>query len=215
MDGASPAPLELLPRGRHGLSREQVQESQRTRLLEAMIHLSAERGYPAVTLSMLVRRAHVARRTFYENFADREACFLAAYDYTAAQIIEPLLAAFDPVADIRERASVYMGAVLEALSQRPAVARMLVIEMGAGGPQAIRHRLEMHQRIAGAIVALNRQTRELGFDVPQVSAERALAIVGAVVEVLHAKLESDGAEELPVLREELSAVVAALITGVG
>jgi AcrR family transcriptional regulator len=184
-------------------------------LLEAMIQLSAEQGYPAVTLSVLVRRARVARRAFYEHFADREACFLAAYDYTAAEIIEPLLAAFDPVADVRERTSAYMGVVLDALSQRPALARMLVIEMGAGGPRAIRHRLEMHQRIAGAIVELNRQTRAQGVDVPQVSAARALAIVGAVVEVLHAKLESDGAKQLPALRDELSAIVAALIAGVG
>jgi AcrR family transcriptional regulator len=180
-----------------------------------MIQLSAEHGYPAVTLSMLVRRARVARRTFYEHFTDREACFLAAYDYTAAQIIEPLLAAFDPVADVRERTSAYMSAVLEALSQRPALTRMLVIEMGAGGPRAIRHRLEMHQRIAGAIVELNRHTRVRGVNVPQVSAERALAIVGAVVEVLHGKLESDGATRLPELHEELSVIVAALIAGAG
>ena len=202
-----------LPRGRHGLTRDQVRDSQRTRLLEAMVELSAEVGYPAITLALLVRRARVARRTFYEHFDDREACFLAAYDYTAAQLIEPLLTAFDPVADVHDRTGGYIGAVLDALSQRPALARMLVIEMGAGGPRATRHRLEMHQRIADAIVKLNRSTRARGVEVPQASPERALAIVGAVVEVLHAKLESDGAKRLPELRDELSAIVAALIMG--
>jgi AcrR family transcriptional regulator len=126
-----------------------------------------------------------------------------------------LLTPFDPVADAQERTSAYMGAVLKALSQRPALARMLVIEMGTGGPRAIRHRLEMHQRIAEAIVELNRQTRARGVEVSQVSPVRAPAIVGAVVEVLHAKLEHDGAQGLPKLRDELSTIVASLIGGVG
>lgn len=180
-----------------------------------MVQLSAEVGYPAVTLALLVRRARVARRTFYEHFADREACFLAAYDYTAAEIIEPLLSAFDPVADMRERTQAYLGAVLKALAERPALARMLVIEMGSGGPRAVRHRLEMHQRIAGAIVELNRQTRARGVAVPAVTPARGLAIVGAVVEVMHAKIEHDGVEGLPELQEELSSIVAALISGGG
>src|SRR5207253_2083261 len=39
-----------------------------------------ERGYPATTVADVVERAGVSRRTFYEQFADKEACFLAAYD---------------------------------------------------------------------------------------------------------------------------------------
>ena len=202
-----------LPRGRHGLSRETVRASQRSRLLEAMVEEAALRGYPAVTIGSIVERARVARRTFYEHFESKEACFLAAYDYTAEQIISPLVAAFDPVDDMLARADAYVGAALQALAARPALAQMLVIEVGAGGTAAIDHRLEMHRRIAAGLVDLNARTRARGVDVVELSESRALAIVGALVELMHAGIHDRGAERLPELRGELAAIVAALLAG--
>ncbi len=201
-----------LPRGRHRLSREAVRASQRNRLLDAMVHLSAEHGYQALTITHLVERARVARRTFYEHFETKEACFLAAFDYTAEQIITPLLGAFDPVEDVVERADAYVAAMLDSLASRPALARMLVIEVGAGGPNAISRRLEMHRRIANAIVELNTQTRALGVHVPPLTANRALAIVGALIELMHATIHDHGAEHLPHLHPELTTIVALLIS---
>jgi AcrR family transcriptional regulator len=201
-----------LPRGRHRLSREIVVASQRSRLLEAMIEASAERGYPAITIADLVERAGVARRTFYEHFDNKEACFLAAYDYTAEQLITPLLDAFRPVDDAMTRAAAYVEAALTALADRPAVARMLIIEVGAGGLAAIARRLEMHRRIAGAIVELNRKTRALNVEVPPLSPTRALAIVGALIEPMHATIHDRGAQHLPELRDELAQVVALLVS---
>jgi AcrR family transcriptional regulator len=200
-----------LPKGRHRLSREIVRASQRNRLLEAMIESSAERGYPAVTITDIVDRAGVARRTFYEHFENKEACFLAAYDYTAEQMITPLLNAFHPVDDVMTRAGAYVEAILTALASRPALARMLIIEVGAGGPAAITRRLAMHRRIANAIVELNRKTRALDIDVPALTPIRAMAIVGALIEPMHATIHDRGAEHLPELRDELATVVALLV----
>src|SRR5882724_3806888 len=64
-----------LPSGRHGLAREAVVASQRGRLLDAMAEVVAEKGYQATTVADVVERAGVSRRTFYEQFPDREACF--------------------------------------------------------------------------------------------------------------------------------------------
>jgi AcrR family transcriptional regulator len=208
----SSVPL-TLPRGRHHLSRKEVQASQRARLLDAMIEEAASRGYPALTITHIVERARVARRTFYEHFAGKEECFLAAYDYTAEQIVAPLLGAFDPVEDLQARADAYVAAALEALSKRPALARMLVIEVGAGGSSAIDHRLEMHRRIARALVEINARTRRRGVAVPELTDSRALAIVGALVELMHAGIHDRGAQHLPELRDELAGVVAALLAG--
>jgi AcrR family transcriptional regulator len=201
-----------LPRGRHGLSRETVRASQRARLLQAMVEEAAERGYPAVTITHLVERARVARRTFYEHFENKETCFLAAYDYTAEQIIQPLRGAFEPVEDVLQRVGAYVAAALGALGARPELAQMLVIEVGAGGPVAISHRLAMHRQIADTIVELNAQTRARGIEVPEISPTRALAIVGALIEVMHAAIQDRGARCLPELREELTAIVAAMVS---
>src|SRR6476659_5078578 len=74
------APIRPLPRGPHSLSRDEVVASQRGRMIEAMAETVAEKGYAATTVADVVARAGVSRKTFYEHFADREECFLAAYD---------------------------------------------------------------------------------------------------------------------------------------
>ena len=69
-----------LPRGPHRLAREEVLASQRGRMLAAIAEAVAEKGYAATTVADVVGRAGVSRKTFYEHFADKEECFLAAWD---------------------------------------------------------------------------------------------------------------------------------------
>src|SRR3954454_19040502 len=74
------ADVEQLPRGRHSLTREQVESSQRERLLLAMCEAVAERGYVATSVADVIARARVSRETFYRHFADKQTCFEAAHD---------------------------------------------------------------------------------------------------------------------------------------
>src|ERR1700728_2109195 len=67
-----------LPRGRSRLPAPTVQASQRERLLRAAVAAIADKGYPAVTVADIVRRAKVSRAAFYLHFRSREDCFLAA-----------------------------------------------------------------------------------------------------------------------------------------
>ena len=53
------------------------QRSFRQRLLDALEESIAEDGYPNTTVGDVVRRARTSRRTFYEHFSSREACFVA------------------------------------------------------------------------------------------------------------------------------------------
>jgi len=68
-----------LPSGRHGLPRDVVVRSQRERMVEAMIGVVAEKGYTDATVADIISTAGVSRATFYEQFADKEDCFIAAY----------------------------------------------------------------------------------------------------------------------------------------
>ena len=81
-----PPDLAPLPRGPHRLARSEVAASQRGRLMTAMAELMADGGYGAVTIGELARRAGVSRSAFYENFADKETCLLAAYDRFAGEL---------------------------------------------------------------------------------------------------------------------------------
>src|SRR5690349_5728075 len=109
-----------LPKGRHAAPREVVWESQRGRMLEAMALAVAEKGYGATAVADVIAGAGVSRKTFYEHFANKEGCFLAAYDAG----VELLLAAID---DAVAAASDWMRAVvdgidayLQALADNPA-----------------------------------------------------------------------------------------------
>src|SRR5215213_10405909 len=84
-----------LPRGTHGLDPSLVAASQRTRLLGAVGREVAEKGYNAATIDDIVRAAGVSKQTFYEHFADKLDCFLAAYEAASDELFEHVRAAQD------------------------------------------------------------------------------------------------------------------------
>jgi AcrR family transcriptional regulator len=79
-EGQARADLGPLPAGHHGLSREQVAESQRERLLAAVAHVVAEKGYRGATITEIVKAASVSSRVFYEFFEGKEEAFLASFE---------------------------------------------------------------------------------------------------------------------------------------
>ena len=68
------------------------QAGHRERLIDAMAESIQEKGYRETTVADVVRIARTSRRTFYEQFEDREACFLALFDATNDQMMEEIAA---------------------------------------------------------------------------------------------------------------------------
>ncbi len=90
-----PPELARLPPGRHGLPREFVVHNQRERLIAGLAEAIAENGYAGTTIGHITRHAAVSRRTFYEHFASKDECFVAAYDTVMEELRERVSAAFD------------------------------------------------------------------------------------------------------------------------
>jgi AcrR family transcriptional regulator len=67
----------------------------RQRLLDGLAASIAADGYRNTTVADIVRRAHTSRRTFYEHFADKEACFVALLTAANAEMIRQISAAVD------------------------------------------------------------------------------------------------------------------------
>src|SRR3954465_1164400 len=93
----------------------------RDRILAAMATLTAEKGYAAVTTGDLARAARISKRTFYDHFADKERCLLAAYEAAAAQVYEAAerAADADPEAPWRTRVDAVLHTYLKALAAKP------------------------------------------------------------------------------------------------
>jgi AcrR family transcriptional regulator len=141
--------VQQLPRGRHRLSREQVLESQRGRMLAAMAEAVAEKGYVGTAV------AGVSRETFYEQFSGKEDCFLAAYDAGVEALHEVIGAALvGSRAGPEKRLDRVLKAYFDALAAEPAFARTFLIEVYAVGPRALERRVELQQRFVETIAEI-------------------------------------------------------------
>ena len=74
-----------LPHGPHRLDHKQVISHQRARIHGAMVEAVAENGYAGTSVRQVVGLAGVSRRSFYEQFPNKEECFLATYDVIAGR----------------------------------------------------------------------------------------------------------------------------------
>jgi AcrR family transcriptional regulator len=125
----------VLPRGRHELSREQVLDVQRDRLLITVTELLAAHGYRGFGPGEVASRAGVSLAAFYDCFENKEACVFAGYD----RFIEVLLARMTAV-DLDgkgrpELVHALVGTYLETLQSDLVVARAYQVEIDALGPQ--------------------------------------------------------------------------------
>lgn len=200
-----------LPRGRHSLSREQVADSQRTRLLRATVELVTERGFASLTLTDLVGRAGVARSTFYEHFADKRECFLAAFEYAADRVLQRVLTVPPAAGEHVTPVHAYVAGLLELCLEEPGLVRLVASDAEGLGPAAAERQCSGRGRLAEQLVALHDVMRRDHPRLPPLNGVRALAIVGAITEVLQHTLHTDGLEALPVLQEELSTIALAIL----
>ena len=111
-------------------------ESQRGRLRFAIAQVVAEKGYSAATVADIVDRASVSRSTFYEQFPDKESCFLAAFDFGVEFVLGRMAEAWEqlgPGQDWRAHVRSDLAAYLGVVAAEPALARALHVEVLAAG----------------------------------------------------------------------------------
>jgi AcrR family transcriptional regulator len=177
-----------------GLPREHVSEIQRLRILTALGEVAAERGAGHVTVAHIVARAGISRRTFYDLFADKEDCFLAAFEQALAQAAVTVSPAWRQPGSWRERARNALWALLTFFDAHPAAARLCVVEALAAGPRALERRQEVVRLL---IAAVDQGRSEVPKNSPSPPSLTADGVVGAVVSVIHSRLLLPGPRREP------------------
>ena len=201
---------EPLPR-RHALSREDVRESQRGRLLCAALHIVAEKGYHAATIGDVVERAVVSRKTFYQHFQTKDECFLAAYDNAMKVLTEPFPAFLESAAqgnDWRGPMQEGIQAFLQKLESQPDAARATFLELHSGGEYG---QLWMAGRrlFADMFRAVNVIAREQNPALPVREPAVFDLLVGGIGELIRGHLLAHGARGLTELRPVLNQAIFA------
>ena len=123
-----------LPPGRHGFSRDQVAHSQRERLIAGLAQVVNERGYNETTIAHITSAAQVSRRTFYEHFESKEACFLAAFDIVIEHLHRLIGQAIEPIPDWPHRIAAGLRAMLRFFAEEPELARLTMVDSLTAGP---------------------------------------------------------------------------------
>jgi AcrR family transcriptional regulator len=200
---------ERLPRGRHGLPRRFIVHNQRERMLLAVAEAVAEQGYVTTTVADIIARARLSRRTFYEHFADKEECYLAAYDTVVEQLLAAVGQAYDQAEGWTQKVHDGLETFLAYLAAEQAFARMCIVEVVAAGPEA-RSRRDAAMRVFVGFLEPGRAAAPRGIRVPDVAAE---IIVGGIYEIIYSRLQRGAAEELVEMLPEL--LYCALVPYIG
>ena len=184
---------ERLPRGRHGLPKEAVTESQRNRIHRAMIEVVSARGYPETRVVDVIGVAGVSRKTFYELFESKEDCFLAAYDVLLENLLAGSTDAFESRAGApwAERVGAALEVLLAHLSQHPDEARFAIVEVLAAGPKALARRDSALRQFTGFLEA---GRSDASVELPGIT---TLAVAGGVNELLYSEILHGAASRLP------------------
>ena len=109
--------------------------SQHSRLLAATVSMASEDGCLQVKVGDLSARAGVSRATFYELFADKEDCFLAAQHELSERLIDGIRQAREG-ADAADTATAIITALAEFAEREAAAFNFLTREAPLAGPRA-------------------------------------------------------------------------------
>jgi AcrR family transcriptional regulator len=131
-----------LPRGPHGLAPEAVRDHQRMRIHGAMIEAVARSDYRSVSVKQVIALAGVSRRSFYEQFENKQDCFLATFDVIAERGVERIRESYRATqGGIDERLLAVFESFVDAASQEPNASALVMVDaQTAGIPGTLRLR---------------------------------------------------------------------------
>ncbi|HEV3318596.1 MAG TPA: TetR family transcriptional regulator [Solirubrobacteraceae bacterium] len=168
-----------------------MEETQRTKILEATAALVAERGVAALTLGDTMARAGVSRRVFYGCFDDRDAALLAAFDLGVERAAERIVPAYTAQSRWRDAIRAGLAELLRYIDDEPALGRLCIMHSLSGGPLLQRRRIEVQSILWEVIDRGRAQGAASRNEPPPVVAE---GVVGAVATVIQTRLLAQDAE---------------------
>ncbi len=181
----------------------QVTEVQRTRMLAATVQVVGELGYEKMSVARVTSRAGVSRRTFYDLFDDREACFLAAFIETVECARTLVCEAGAGERDWRSRVRAGLATLLSFFADDPMAGRVIVVDALKAGPAVLERRAHIMAELIELVDGGRAQVRG-GREVAPLTAE---GVVGAVLAVAHARLLGSGGGSLTELLNPLMAMI--------
>ncbi len=173
--------------GERSGGREQLLDIQRGRLVAATTQLAAEHGASKLSVSAIVTRSGVSRRTFYEVFPDVRESLSAALEESLEQARARVREAYDPDESWRVRIRLALHVLLCFFEEEPVRGRLLVVEAPGAGSLALQRRARVLGELSDAV---DEGRAESGRNAA-LTALSAEGLVGSALAVVHARLVRD------------------------
>jgi AcrR family transcriptional regulator/DNA-binding MarR family transcriptional regulator len=203
--------------GAQRFERERVNEIQRSRILAAAGQVCCERGAANMTVGLIVERAGVSRRTFYELYHDSEECLLAAFADAFERARKRVLHAWSAEqGSSRERTRSSLAALLGLFDEDSVLAGLLVVESLAAGHRVLADRARVLGDVTEALRGLapdggKGSVFSNGTEpAARLSMEGAL---GGVLSVLHARISQRSPGRLIELTSPLMSMLVLPLEG--
>jgi AcrR family transcriptional regulator len=203
---------EPLPRGRHNLSRADVRESQRRRLITAMLDQVAEKGYPATTVGDVVSAARCSRNAFYELFEDKEACYIAASDQTGAELLAALASAAATEDSWRGALRSGTRSYLKWWVDNPGYAAAYLVHLPAAGERALEQRDRVYADFAAMFAGLAARARAEQPLLPPLPPLAPRLLVMAITELIAQEVREGRVKDLMKVEDELVRFIVKTLT---
>lgn len=171
-----------------------VNSPKRQRILEGMLEAVGADGYDAASVRAVLGRTGLYRQAFYDNFADKDACYLEAFDFGVARLESIVVAAAASEESWQGKLRAGLGALLDALDAEPDVGRALIVEVHAAGEEALAKRAAAMERIVAFVDEARAEADEES--PPPIAPEGIVAGIHAVVHSRLATGANDGFREL-------------------
>lgn len=184
----------------------------RARLIDALAATLTRQSYADTTIADVVAQAHVSKRTFYEQFASKDACLVALCENLGQRTLAIIAEGFDPHADWVEQLGHVTHAYLASLQAQSALIRTLFTELLGIGPVGLATRRQIQQRFASFLQVQVELSRLKEPGKRPLSPEMAMALVGGINELILNAIEQDQVHRLTELAPTVIAFVQAVLT---
>jgi AcrR family transcriptional regulator len=178
-------------------------EFQRARIVAATIMVASEHDVGGVTVSRVITKARISRRTFYELFGDCGDCLRAAYEQILGRAASRARPAYEAEQRWLDRVRAGLCAALEFFDEQPQFARLCFVQAPASGEQTLVCRARLVRALAEALdtdYVAERSSRVR----PELLSQAA---IGGVLEILHTRLLAAQTIDLTELSGQLMAVI--------
>ncbi len=164
----------------------------RQRLLDGLAASITEDGFRDTTVAGIVRRARTSRRTFYEHFSSKEACFVALLAEANRQMIRQITEAVDPRAPWADQVRQAIEAWIAAAESQPEITLSWIRDVPALGASTRELQREAMEGFIAMTLRLTGTAEMRAAGIKPLSRQLAIMLLGGLRELIATTVEDGG-----------------------